>query len=190
MQKGRLYLRVLLLAGAMVLGVNTLGLSQEATAASVNARADTISIDIDNRIAATQNTDAKACLRNKKTAVGNIKSSAGSATEFGSLIAQLNAIAGELDSCTAGPGGGPAAGAGTAPPTTPTPTTVSQTVDPNAPDPNAENPGVILAPGHEASGPGVIDEGSGGGPDFGGGDVGEDDTQQPPVIPPPISPTM
>jgi hypothetical protein len=193
MQKGRAYLRVLLLASAMVLGSGSLGESQAGVdQTTVNARAAAIAADIDARISKTQNEDAKKCLREKKTAVNNLKASVATAADLSTLLGQINEVAGQLDTCTSGPGGGPSqstTGTGSSPAAG---AQVQVETDPDTPDPNESNPSVIIPPGPTASGPGVIGEG-GGGPDFGGGDTGGDDDigTQPPVIPPPpVSPTI
>lgn len=190
MQKGRAYLRVLLLASAMVLGSGSLGESQAGVdTTTLNARAAAISADIDKRVANTENEDAKKCLRDKKAALNTLKGNIATAADLSTLLGQMNEIADQLDSCTSGPNGGPAE-SGTDSPAGGVQVQVE--TDSDTPDPNENNPSVIIPPGHEASGPGIIDDGTGG-PDFGGGDVGSEDDMgpQPPVIPPPpVSPTI
>jgi hypothetical protein len=187
MQTGRFSLRVVLLSSALALGGSSLAYTQAGVdAPTVNAQIDAAKADADARIKKTTNKDAQQCLSEKKAELDRLKSAVSTTADLSSLLAQVKAVSGQLDSCTAGPDGGPANG---------NPADGSQVTlktDQGTPDPDALDPSVIIAPGHEASGPGVIDDGTGG-PDFGGGDVGWEDNpnQNPPIIPPPpVSPTM
>lgn len=193
MRTGRSHLRVLMLASAMVLATTDVGLSQEqgalqgqgapqgddTSAASVSARAAAIAADIDGRVAKAENEDAKKCLREKKTAVNNLKAGASTSSDLAGLLSQINEVAGQLDSCTSGPNGSPGS-------------SVQMKVDANTPDPNATNPSITIPPGPGAVGPGVI--GGDVGPDFGGGGVGgtvgDVGFTAPVIPPPPVSPTL
>jgi hypothetical protein len=186
MPKKRFYLRLVLLASVMAVGTGSLAFSQAGVdKTTVGARATAISADIDSRISGTKNDDAKKCLREKKNALKTLKGNIATAADLSSLLSELNAIAAALDSCTSGPNGGPGPNQGSAT----APAQIQQKIDQGTPDPDENNPSVIIAPGPQASGPGVIDDGSGGGPDFGG--TGGSDVGVIPVVPPPpVSPTM